>query len=98
MPNGWPSATATKAAASCLCPGAVDTPMLRAEPEARQNAMHAGEAPMRAETVADIVVQGLDEERFLILTHPQVGEWEARKIADRERWIRGMRNGWRRSG
>lgn len=79
---------------SCLCPGAVDTPMLRTEPEARLNAMLAGQAPLRAEAVADIAVRGLDEERFLILTHAQVGEWEARKIADRERWIRGMRRGW----
>jgi NAD(P)-dependent dehydrogenase (short-subunit alcohol dehydrogenase family) len=79
---------------SCLCPGAVDTPMLRAEPEPRLNAMLADQAPMSATEVADVVVRGLDEERFLMLTHPQVGEWEARKIADRERWIRGMRRAW----
>lgn len=79
---------------SCLCPGAVDTPMLRAEPGTRLNAMLAGQAPMGADAVADVVVRGLADERFLILTHPQVGEWEARKIADRERWIRGMRRSW----
>jgi NAD(P)-dependent dehydrogenase (short-subunit alcohol dehydrogenase family) len=79
---------------SCLCPGAVDTPMLRAESAERQALMNAGEAPMPPEAVAEIVVQGLADERFLILTHAQVSEWEARKVADRERWIRGMRRAW----
>jgi hypothetical protein len=50
-----------------------------------------GMAPMSPEEVADIVVQGLADERFLILTHPQVAEWVQRKAADPERWIRGMR-------
>lgn len=79
---------------SCLCPGAVDTPMLRAEPEPRLQAMLAGQQPMGADAVAEIVVRGLHDERFLILTHPQLSEWEARKVADRERWIRGMRRAW----
>ena len=48
-------------------------------------------APMSPEEVADIVVQGLADERFLILTHPQMAEWVQRKAADPERWIRGMR-------
>jgi NAD(P)-dependent dehydrogenase (short-subunit alcohol dehydrogenase family) len=79
---------------SLLCPGAVDTPMLRAEPGERLQAMLSGQAPMPADQVAGIVLQGLADERFLILTHPQVGEWEQRKVADRERWIRGMRRAW----
>jgi NAD(P)-dependent dehydrogenase (short-subunit alcohol dehydrogenase family) len=83
---------------SCLCPGAVDTPLLRAESAERQKLMNAGEAPMPPETVADIVVQGLADERFLILTHPQVAQWVQRKAADPERRIHGIRKGWRRSG
>jgi len=76
---------------SCLCPGAVDTPMLRAESAERQATVANGMAPMSPEEVADIVVQGLADERFLILTHPQVAQWVQRKAADPERWIRGMR-------
>jgi NAD(P)-dependent dehydrogenase (short-subunit alcohol dehydrogenase family) len=76
---------------SCLCPGTVDTPLLRAESAERQAAMASGDAPMSPEAVADIVVQGLAEERFLILTHPQMAQWVQRKAQDPERWIRGMR-------
>jgi hypothetical protein len=43
------------------------------------------------EAVADAVVDGLADERFLILPHPEVAEYERRKTADRERWLAGMR-------
>ncbi|MFO1274203.1 MAG: SDR family oxidoreductase [Rubrivivax sp.] len=76
---------------SCLCPGAVDTPLLRAETPERLASMAAGVAPMSPDAVADAVVQGLAEERFLILTHPQVADWMQRKAAEPQRWIRGMR-------
>jgi len=41
--------------------------------------------------VAEEVVKGLAEERFLILPHPEVAEFFGRKAADYERWLRGMR-------
>jgi hypothetical protein len=41
--------------------------------------------------VADAVVEGLRAERFLILPHPEVGEYMRRKTDDHDRWIRGMR-------
>ena len=41
--------------------------------------------------VAEAVVQGIREERFLILPHPDVGEYLTRKGADPGRWIAGMR-------
>jgi len=65
--------------------------MLRAESAERQATVANGMVPMSPEDVADIVVQGLAGERFLILTHPQVAQWVQRKAADPERWIRGMR-------
>ena len=43
------------------------------------------------EAVADAVVAGLAEERFLILPHPEVAEYFGRKASDYDRWIRGMR-------
>lgn len=79
---------------ACLCPGAVDTPMLHAEPADRRAIVSAGQQAISADDVADLVVQGLADERFLILTEPLVAQWEARKVADRERWIRGMRRAW----
>lgn len=41
--------------------------------------------------VADQVVKGVEDERFLILPHPQVLEFFRRKASDYDRWISGMR-------
>ena len=41
--------------------------------------------------VAEAVVEGLRAERFLILPHPEVGEYFRRKADDYDRWLRGMR-------
>lgn len=41
--------------------------------------------------VAEAVVAGLAEERFLILPHPKVAEFVRRKADDYDRWLRGMR-------
>jgi hypothetical protein len=43
------------------------------------------------EELADVVVQGLRDERFLILPHPEVAEYFRRKADDYDRWLRGMR-------
>ena len=74
---------------SALCPQGVRTDML-------MNALQGGgeflkEGALEPEQVADIVVQGLAEERFLILPHPEVAEYFSRKASDYDRWIRGMR-------
>lgn len=75
---------------SCLCPQGVFTDML----------MHAGAGPATAalrpeaispEEVADFVIRGLAEEKFLILPHPIVAEYVQRKARDHDRWIAGMR-------
>lgn len=44
-----------------------------------------------ADQVADAVIEGLREERFLILPHPEVATFEQRRAADRDRWLAGMR-------
>lgn len=41
--------------------------------------------------VAAKVLEAIDEERFLILPHPEVETYERRRADDRERWLRGMR-------
>jgi hypothetical protein len=43
------------------------------------------------EEVADAVVAGLREERFLILPHPEVADYVIRKATDPDRWMAGMR-------
>jgi hypothetical protein len=50
----------------------------------------AGEL-LEPEQVAGDVVEAIREERFLILPHPEVGEYMRRKGADHDRWLAGMR-------
>ena len=42
-------------------------------------------------SLAAEVLDGIAAERFLILPHPVVAEYEQRRAGDRERWLRGMR-------
>ena len=48
--------------------------------------------------VAAAVVQGIAEEQFLILPHPEVATYRERKTADYDRWLNGMRKLRRRFG
>jgi hypothetical protein len=50
----------------------------------------AGEM-LEPEQVADVVVDGLRAERFLILPHPEVLTFFRRKADDYDRWLAGMR-------
>jgi hypothetical protein len=38
-----------------------------------------------------MVIEAMAEERFLILSHPQVAEYMQRKASNRDRWLTGMR-------
>ena len=74
---------------SCLCPQGVRTPMLDGAPAAVRELL--GESALDPEAVADAVIAGLADERFLILPHPEVAAFFRRKADDYDRWIRGMR-------
>jgi NAD(P)-dependent dehydrogenase (short-subunit alcohol dehydrogenase family) len=74
---------------SCLCPQGVRTNMLLSAGEDESNFLLAGS--VSPEEVAQTVVEGLREEHFLILPHPEVGEFFKRKADDYDRWLRGMR-------
>ncbi len=87
---------------SALCPQGVWTAMTGAPDEealADGESMEAGFAEATAgrdgmlqpSEVARCVIEGVREERFLILPHPVVAEYEVRRATDRERWLRGMR-------
>jgi NAD(P)-dependent dehydrogenase (short-subunit alcohol dehydrogenase family) len=77
---------------SCVCPQGVRTPMLeRGMQEAAAAAALSAGGLIEPEDVAEAVVAGIREERFLILPHENVATFMARKGTDPERWIRGMR-------
>ena len=40
--------------------------------------------------VADIWVDSLEDDRFLVLPHPEVGDYYAARAADTDRWLGGM--------
>ena len=46
---------------------------------------------LEPEQVADITVEAIADERFLILPHPEVADYMALKGAEHERWLAGMR-------
>jgi NAD(P)-dependent dehydrogenase (short-subunit alcohol dehydrogenase family) len=75
---------------SCLCPQGVRTRMLMGD-EMSSTDSFLFEGSVSPEDVADAVVKGLDEERFLILPHPEVAEYFRRKADDYDRWLKGMR-------
>jgi len=74
---------------SCLCPQGVRTAMT--EQLGAESSVLAAGALLEPEDVAEAVVSGLAEGRFLILPHPEVAEFERRRAADRDRWLAGMR-------
>jgi NAD(P)-dependent dehydrogenase (short-subunit alcohol dehydrogenase family) len=79
---------------SCLCPQGVRTPMLLGGLEANDTAgssVVASGGVLEPEDVAEAVVQGLRDERFLILPHPEVADYVKRKADDEDRWLHGMR-------
>jgi NAD(P)-dependent dehydrogenase (short-subunit alcohol dehydrogenase family) len=76
---------------SCLCPLFVNTDLYRsALSDAGAGAITQGTL-IEPEVVADSVVAAVKEERFLILPHPEVATFFAKKAADHEKWLAAMR-------
>jgi NAD(P)-dependent dehydrogenase (short-subunit alcohol dehydrogenase family) len=73
---------------SLLAPLGVRTPML--DPNSAFARTVAGPLA-EPDDVADLVVEAIGEERFLIVTDPIALTWMSRKTEDPERWLRGMR-------
>ncbi len=72
---------------SVLCPQGVRTDMAAAEGAA---AALLGDL-LEPDQVAEIALDGVRSERFLILPHPEVAGFAQRRAADHDRWLRGMR-------
>jgi short-subunit dehydrogenase len=74
---------------SLLAPLGVRTPMLGDVDSAF--AKNAAGPIKEPEDVAQMVVDAIDAERFLILTDPIAQKWMSNKTGDLERWLDGMR-------
>ncbi len=80
---------------SVLCPQAVETDILHNSPtkdlmSGPLDGPASVDGIITPEDVAVSVVQGLKEEEFYILPHPQVVEYLSRKGDDIDRWLAGM--------
>jgi NAD(P)-dependent dehydrogenase (short-subunit alcohol dehydrogenase family) len=79
---------------SLVCPQAVATRMIGIEDDSDPGSGGFGgndvDGILTPEAVADAIVDGIRDQRFLILPHPQVTEYVRRKADDHDRWIRGM--------
>ncbi len=70
---------------SCLCPQAVKTGMVLGD-----GGSAGADGVLSAEEVADVVVQAMRDETFLILPHPSVDNYFKAKASNYDRWIGGM--------
>ena len=81
-----------------LCPQAVQTHISENSPDADKLTgpqggfgVASGDGVLQSSDVAQTVIEALDEERFLVLPHPEVSEYVRRKASDTDRWLEGMR-------
>lgn len=73
---------------SVLCPQGVRTAMTA---DMDEGGVAGIDGMLEPEDVAQVVVEGIDEERFLILPHPTVLGYMQRKTSNYDRWLAGMR-------
>jgi len=78
---------------SVICPQAVRTAMLGdlEDGEVLDGGVQGLDGVLEPEDVAQTAIEALEEERFLVLPHPEVLEYMRRKTSDYDRWLKGMR-------
>jgi NAD(P)-dependent dehydrogenase (short-subunit alcohol dehydrogenase family) len=88
----------------CLvCPQAVATRLIGIDEDTETDAGARGfggndvDGILSTEYVADCILAGIQEGRFLVIPHPQVRTYVQRKAEDHDRWIEGMRRFRRRT-
>ncbi len=74
---------------SVLCPQAVATRMIGMDENGF--AGNAADGVLSPAEVADAVLEGMREEKFLILPHPQALDYYQGKAQNYDRWLGGMR-------
>jgi len=72
----------------CICPQGVRTAMLASSGRAGQVVL--AEEAIEPEQVGDALYDGIVAGRFLVLPHPQVGDYYRFRASDPDRWLRGM--------
>jgi NAD(P)-dependent dehydrogenase (short-subunit alcohol dehydrogenase family) len=72
-----------------ICPQGVRTRMLEEAGPLQELLSH--DTALESEDVAEAVWQGLQDDRFLILPHPEVAQYYALRATDTDRWLAGMR-------
>jgi NAD(P)-dependent dehydrogenase (short-subunit alcohol dehydrogenase family) len=86
---------------SCFCPFGMLTPMLLGGASNVEELSPSVQIGLRGavtpEFAADAVADGIRDERFLILSHPEALTYFGRKASDYDRWLHGMRRAYRRS-
>ena len=71
-----------------ICPQGVRTGMLDGSDPVAEKVL--GDSVIQPEDVADAVIEGMADGRFLILPHPEVAAMYAGRAADPDRWLGGM--------
>lgn len=72
-----------------ICPQGVRTRMLEEAGPLQELLSH--DTALEPEQVADTVFHALQDDRFLILPHPEVAEYYKLRAGDTDRWLAGMR-------
>ncbi len=85
---------------SVLCPQAVATNIIvnspdftgdRAAEPPMGGGVASGDGVLSPAEVAQMCLDAIRDERFLVLPHPEVATYVERKATDRDRWLAGMR-------
>ncbi|MEU0247626.1 SDR family oxidoreductase [Streptomyces sp. NPDC006235] len=71
-----------------ICPQGVRTDMLAATGSAGDLVLQP--TAIEPEAVADALLKGIEEDRFLILPHPEVAAYSQARTGDPDRWLTGM--------
>ncbi|NLA65137.1 MAG: SDR family oxidoreductase [Leucobacter sp.] len=71
-----------------ICPQGVQTQMLEQPGLLKDLLSH--DTALTPEAVAELAWQSLQHDRFLILPHPEVGDYYARRATDTDSWLGGM--------
>ena len=83
---------------SVLCPQAVRTNIVKNSPDnidgtddGFEGGVASGDGVLEPADVADLCLEAIRNEQFLVLPHPEVATYAERKGTDRDRWLAGMR-------
>jgi short-subunit dehydrogenase len=71
-----------------ICPQGVRTRMLEESGPLKDLLSH--DTALEPEDVAEALWQALQDDRFLVLPHPEVGDYYALRATSTDRWLQGM--------